>query len=73
MSFLLNFLQLILARRIFFIGAPESNKNENAMAIADYFSWKCICVGDLLTREVKNKSHDGKRIQECFEAHKLGK
>jgi hypothetical protein len=57
-----NFNEFISARRIFFIGAPESNKNENAIAIAEYFSWKCICVGDLLTREVKNKSNDGKRI-----------
>ena len=61
------------ARRIFLLGAPECNKNENAMAISEYFSWKCILVGDLLQREVRNKTHEGQRIAECFAAHKLGK
>jgi hypothetical protein len=28
---------IVLARRIFFMGQPGSNKSENAMAIADYF------------------------------------
>ena len=41
-------ISFVLARRVFFLGAPECNKNENAMAIADYFSWKCILTGDLL-------------------------
>lgn len=43
------------------------------MAIADHFSWKSILVGDLLQREVRNKTHEGKRIAECLDAHKLGK
>jgi len=30
-------------------------------------------VGDLLNREVRNKTTEGKRIAECFAAHKLGK
>jgi len=43
------------------------------MAIAEHFSWKSILVGDLLQREVRNKTHEGKRISECFAQHKLGK
>ena len=63
----------ILVRRIFFMGAPGSAKQENAMALAEYFQWKFISTGDLLRREVNNKTEKGNRIQECFNNFKFGK
>lgn len=30
-------------------------------------------MGQLLTKEVEKKTDDGKRIEECQKAHKLGK
>ena len=41
------------------MGAPGSAKQENAMALAEYFQWKFISTGDLLRREVNNKSEKG--------------
>ncbi len=54
------------------LGAPGSNKAENAMAIADYFQWRYISVSDMLTREEAKKTEDGKRISDCFKANKMG-
>jgi adenylate kinase family enzyme len=54
------------------LGAPGSNKGENAMAIADYFQWRYISVADMLVREEAKKSEDGKRIADCFKANKMG-
>jgi hypothetical protein len=36
------------------------------MAIADYFQWRYISVGDVLAREEAKKSDDGKRISDCM-------
>ena len=63
----------ITVRRIFFMGAPGSNKQESGMAIADYFQWKFISTGDLLRKEVNNKTPRGDRIQECWNNFKFGK
>lgn len=41
------------------------------MALAEYFQWKFISTGDLLRREVANKTEQGKRIQECFDNFKF--
>jgi len=41
------------------------------MALAEYFQWKFISTGDLLRREVANKTEKGKRIQECFNNFKF--
>ena len=62
----IKFLKSILARRIFFMGQPGSSKQENAMAIADYFQWRFISVSDILQREEAKKSEDGKRITDCL-------
>ena len=55
------------------MGQPGSNETENAMAIADYFQWRYISVGECLEREEAKKTEDGKRISECKKANKLGK
>ena len=55
------------------MGAPGSNKQESGMAIADYFQWKFISTGDLLRKEVNNKTTKGERIQECWNNFKFGK
>jgi adenylate kinase family enzyme len=48
------------------MGQPGSSKQENAMAIADYFQWRFISVSDILQREEAKKSEDGKRITDCL-------
>ena len=55
------------------MGPPGSAKQENSMALAEYFQWKFISTGDLLRREVNNKTEKGARIQECFNNFKFGK
>ena len=37
-------------------GPAGSNRKENALALAEYFGWACISVGDLLKKEVSKKT-----------------
>lgn len=53
------------------MGMPGSNKNDNAIRVADYFQWRYISVTDILTKEEQKKSDAGKRISQCFKANKL--
>lgn len=53
------------------MGPPGSAKQENSMALAEYFQWKFISTGDLLRREVNNKTEKGARISECFSNFKF--
>jgi adenylate kinase len=48
------------------MGPPGSQRQENALNLAEYFQWKCISTGDLLRKEVNKKSDYGKAIQESF-------
>ena len=52
---------------------PGSNKDANAMAIADEFQWKHISMKEVLLREEAKKSEDGRRIAECLKQCKMGK
>jgi len=47
------------------VGPPGSNRKENALALAEYFNWQSISVGDLLSKEVSKKSEYGKAIIEA--------
>lgn len=38
------------------IGPAGSNRKENALALAEYFGWPCIPMGDLLRKEVSKKT-----------------
>jgi adenylate kinase family enzyme len=60
-------------KRIFIVGPPGSNRKENAGALAEYFSWESISVGDLLKKEVSKKSEFGKIISECLKTYRYGK
>ena len=51
-------------KRIFLVAPPGTNRKETSLALAEYFNWTCISVGDLLNKEVSKKSDYGKRIQE---------
>ena len=55
------------------MGPPGSNRHEITLGLAEYFSWRYISVGDLLRKEVEKKTDEAKRIQDCWNAFKLGK
>ncbi len=54
------------------MGPPGSFRKENALALAEYFSWQCISVGDLLKKEVSKKSDYGKAISESLKNYRYG-
>jgi adenylate kinase family enzyme len=54
------------------MGPPGSGRKENALALAEYFSWTCISIGDLLKKEVSKKSDYGKAIADCFKHYRYG-
>jgi adenylate kinase family enzyme len=68
---MINF--LFIARRIFLVGPPGSNRKENALALGEYFNWQSISVGDLLKKEVGKKSEYGKAIVEAQKDYRYGK
>jgi hypothetical protein len=61
------------AKKIFLVGPPGSNRKENALALAEYFNWACISIGDLLKKEVSKKSEFGKAITESLHTYRYGK
>jgi len=63
---------MFIAKRIFLVGPPGSNRKENALALAEYFSWACISIGDLLKKEVSKKSEYGKAITESLKHYRYG-
>ena len=71
LDFIVQQLSNAKPRRIFMMGMPGSNKNDNAIRVADYFQWRYISVTDILTKEEQKKSDAGKRISQCFKANKL--
>ena len=54
------------------MGPPGSNRKENALALAEYFNWNCISVGDLLNKEINKKSEHGKAITESLKTYNYG-
>jgi hypothetical protein len=62
-----------IAKRIFMVGPPGSNRKENALALAEYFNWQSISIGDLLKKEVSKKSEYGKAISESLKNYRYGK
>ena len=72
-SLLGNLLTFYVAKRIFLVGPPGSNRKENALALAEYFNWQSISVGDLLSKEVSKKSEYGKAIIEAKKYYRYGK
>ncbi len=52
------------------IGPAGSNRKENALALAEYFGWTCISVGDLLKKEVSKKTEHAAAIQEAFRLYR---
>ena len=66
-------LNFFIARRIFLVGPPGSNRKENALALGEYFNWQSISVGDLLKKEVGKKSEYGKAIVEAQKDYRYGK
>jgi adenylate kinase len=65
-------LTYFIAKRIFLVGPPGSNRKENALALAEYFNWACISIGDLLKKEVSKKSEYGKAITESLKNYRYG-
>jgi adenylate kinase family enzyme len=61
-----------IAKRIFMVGPPGSNRKENALALAEYFNWQSISIGDLLKKEVSKKSEYGKAISESLKNYRYG-
>jgi adenylate kinase len=55
------------------MGPPGSNRKENALALAEYFNWTCISIGDLLKKEVSKKSEYGKSITESLKNYRYSK
>jgi len=51
-DYLIDYLQTDTVRRVFLMGPPGSFRHENAMYLAEHFSWKCISIGDILRREI---------------------
>ena len=47
------------------MGPPQSNRKEHALALAEYFGYESISVGDMLNKEVRKKQDIGQRIVEC--------
>ena len=54
------------------MGPPGSNRRENALALAEYFNWTCISIGDLLKKEVNKKSEIGKSISASLKDYRYG-
>ena len=52
------------------VGPAGSNRKENALALAEYFGWACISVGDLLKKEVSKKTEYAAAIQEAFKVYR---
>ena len=55
------------------MGPPGSMRKENALALAEYFDWQCIPIGDLIKKEVQKKTEYGKAISECLQTYKYSK
>jgi adenylate kinase len=55
------------------VGPPGCSRKENALALAEYFNWQCISIGDLLKKEVSKKTEYGKVIQDCLKNYRYGK
>lgn len=55
------------------MGPPGSYRRDNALALAEYFTWKAISIRDLLKREVTKKSEYGKAISESLKNYSYGK
>jgi len=68
---MINYLGKEPSRRVFLMGPPGSFRQENAVAIAEHFNWKCITTGDLLRKEVKSKTPEGKIINQRFKAYEF--
>jgi adenylate kinase family enzyme len=51
------------------MGPPGSFRSENAAEISNSFNWKCIMTGELLKKEIKSKTPEGKLIQQRFKAY----
>jgi adenylate kinase len=62
----------LLAKKIFIVGPPGSGRKENALALAEYFAWSCISIGDLLKKEISKKSEYGKSITESMKHYRYG-
>jgi adenylate kinase family enzyme len=63
---------VFIAKRVFLAGPPGSSRKENALALAEYFNWACISIGDLLKKEVSKKSEYGKAITESLKNYRYG-
>ena len=66
LDFLIEKLQQAPTRRVFLMGPPGCQKQDNAQEIAKKFGWDYLSAGELLRKEVKDKTEKGKKIDECF-------
>lgn len=73
MQFILQKIKTASCKRIFLMGAPGSNRQENLEALSEYFEWKRISTGKLLREHVQAKGAHEKRITECFNNFQMGK
>ena len=62
-----------IAKRVFLVGPPGSNRKEIALSLGEYFNWQSISVGDLLKKEISKKSEYGKAIIESQKYYRYGK
>ena len=53
-------------RRVFLVGAPGSQRQENMEAIAEAFQWQHISTAKVLRNHVAANGPHASRIAECF-------
>lgn len=55
------------------MGAPGTDRQLNADAMATLFGWVCINTGEILRKEVAKTTAEGRTIADCFAANEYGK
>jgi adenylate kinase len=55
------------------MGPPGSKRKEHALSLAEYYSYTCISVGDLLNKEISKKSEYGKSVVESRKEYSYSK
>ena len=55
------------------MGPPGSKRKEHALALAEYYGYTCISVGDLLNKEISKKSEYGKSVVDSRKEYSYSK
>ena len=60
-----------MKKRILFLGPPGAGKGTQASIISDFFSYLHLSTGELLRREVSEKTDLGSQVEEIINDGKL--